>query len=198
MHAPLLLSIKFFDTRCFLKYRRVPVRNFWTLWDKKLLAQKMISSSYAYTFSIPDSFLKHRRFPLRCSSILWDINFSTESCDVPCFLSSKFFDARNFSKHRKDHVQIFSALSDKRFPTEISDIPFLCKRCFDTRIYLKHRRVPLRKFLVIWDKNFEKTSWYNPTSLINKNLRNQKLSETPKCFPTKNFGFVRQKIINRK
>ena len=30
-------------------------------------------------------FLKHRRFPLLSFSILWDINFSTDSCDVPCF-----------------------------------------------------------------------------------------------------------------
>ena len=30
-----------------LKERRVPLRNFWTQWDKKILAQKMVSLSYA-------------------------------------------------------------------------------------------------------------------------------------------------------
>ena len=119
IHPPLLLSITFFDTRNFLKHRRVPLRNFWTLWDKKLIA----------------------------------VN---------------------------------------------SDIPFLCVNFFDTRLFLKHRRVPLRKVLVMWDKNFEKLSWYTPTSLIKKILRNQKVSETPKCIPTKFFGTQRQKNDNKK
>ena len=33
IHAP-LLSLTFFDTRIFLKHRRVPLRNFSALWDK--------------------------------------------------------------------------------------------------------------------------------------------------------------------
>ena len=72
----------------------------------------------------------------------------------PVFLSSKFFDAREFLKHRTDQLQSFSALWDKIFPTEISDLLFLFKRCFATRIYLKHGRGPLRSFSALWVKNF--------------------------------------------
>ena len=40
IHTPLLLSIETFDTRSFLKQKRVPLRKVWTLWDKKLIAEK--------------------------------------------------------------------------------------------------------------------------------------------------------------
>ena len=167
-YTPTVLSVTFFDTRSFLKHRRVFQQIFGSVRQKTFDWNREYSSSPHLSINFFDTafFMKHKMFPLRCFSILWDNNFSTERFDVPCFLSSKLFDARSFLKHRTEHVQSFSALWDKRFPTERIDLPFLCKRCFDTRNYLKHGRGPLRNISELWDKIFEKKSWYTPSSFI--------------------------------
>ena len=79
------LSKNFFDTSFFMKHRRVPLRVFSALRDKKLSTEKS-DIPFLWVIFFHTQFLpKHRRVPRRCFSILWDINFSTESCDVPCF-----------------------------------------------------------------------------------------------------------------
>ena len=43
-----LLSIKLFDTRIFLKHRRVPLRSFSVLWDKKFPTENRETRSLSY------------------------------------------------------------------------------------------------------------------------------------------------------
>ena len=44
-YPPLFLSLTFFDTGNFLKHRRVPLRNFLALWDKKYSTENFDTSS---------------------------------------------------------------------------------------------------------------------------------------------------------
>ena len=83
-HPPSLLSINFFDTRTFVKHRRVPIRSSSVLWDKNNFDRK---SWYpppllSLTFFGTRNFLKHRRVPRRNFLALWDKNFSTENRDT--------------------------------------------------------------------------------------------------------------------
>ena len=84
-HLPRLLSIKFFDTRIFVKHRRVPLRRFSALWDKKSFESKSWYSLPPPPFSIKifDTwiFLKHRKDSLRNDSALWHKTIWAENRD---------------------------------------------------------------------------------------------------------------------
>ena len=123
------------------------------------------------------SFLKHRRDHLQSFSALWEKRFPTETSDIPV-LCKRCFETRIFLKHGRGPLQNFLALWDNFFSNEISDMPFLCIRFFGTRSFLKQRGVPLWKFSVLWDKDFDKKSWYTPSSLVQKNFRYPKFFET--------------------
>ena len=74
------------------------------------------------------------------------------------------------------------------------DTPIM-RNIFDTRRFLKLRRVLLRKFLELWDKNL-------PTEIRDIPILWLKIFDTRKWWNTKgflakNFGIVRQKIIDR-
>ena len=66
---PPLLSRIVFHTRNFLKHRRVPVRSFSVLWDKKFSVKplcspdQLCSPSYAWKFPIPELFWNTKGFP---------------------------------------------------------------------------------------------------------------------------------------
>ena len=111
---PLLLSQTFFDTRNFLKHRRVPPRIFAVLWDKFSMGEIVIlppSPLLPIKFCDGRSFLKHGRFPVRSFSVLWDNKVSTESCDTrPLLLSLLFFDAGIFLKHKGSSTIFFGTV----------------------------------------------------------------------------------------
>ena len=75
---PTLLSLKFFDTSNFTKYRRVPLRSFSVLWDNKFSTESRDAPppplSYPQQFLIPE-FFSYTRVPLRNFSALWGKNF---------------------------------------------------------------------------------------------------------------------------
>ena len=72
---PLLLSKIFFDTRSVLNHRRVPPRNFWTLWDKKLIAVTNDIPFLRVNFFHTQFLMNYRRVPPRFFLVLWDENF---------------------------------------------------------------------------------------------------------------------------
>ena len=63
----------------------------------------------------------------------------------------------------------------------------------------QHGRVHLRNFSALWDKKIRRKILIPlPPSLMHKIFRYPKFCDTPKCSPTKFFGTVRQKILNKK
>ena len=73
-YPPPLLSVIFFDTKIFLKHRRVPPRSFSVLWDKNFWRKIVILPAPLLCIKFFDTriFLKHRRVPLRNFPALWD------------------------------------------------------------------------------------------------------------------------------
>ena len=197
IHTPLLLSIKLFDTQCFLKYIRVPLRNFWTLWDKKLLAQENDMPFLCVHFFDTRFFSETQKC---CPTNFFGTVRQTleKNCDKPpLLLSIKISDTRSFLKHGRGPLRIFSALWDKIFSIEIIDMPLLCIGFSDTRFFLKHRGVPLRNFSVLWEKK-----------LLTENIKvsllsviffdNRFFSETQKVSPTMFFDTVRKQLFDGK
>ena len=84
-----LLGIKFFDTRYFLKHRRVPQKKNFGFVRRKFFDGRSWYSCHpppplsSLTFSDTKSFLKHRSVPLRNVSVQWDKNIDGESWYPP-------------------------------------------------------------------------------------------------------------------
>ena len=114
IQPPLLLSIKIFDTRRFLKHRRVPLRNFWTLWDKKLLAQKNDISFLFVNFFDTWFFSETQKgCPTKVFGFVRQKLWQKIVIHAPLLLSIKFFDTRNFLKHRRVLNEIFGLCRTK-------------------------------------------------------------------------------------
>ena len=127
--APLLL-LTCFDTKNFLKLRRVPLPNASVLWDKTILTENpdthplFIQKFFHYRkFSVT----QHRSVPQRNFSILWDKKYSTENRDTPPPLMHKIFDTRIFLKHRRVPLQNFSVLWGKIFDKRSWHTPLMHK-----------------------------------------------------------------------
>ena len=114
IQPPLLLSIKIFDTRRFLKHRRVPLRNFWTLWDKKLLAQKNDISFLFVNFFDTCFFSETQKgCPTKVFGFVRQKLWQKIVIHAPLLLSIKCFDTRNFLKHRRVLNEIFGLCRTK-------------------------------------------------------------------------------------
>ena len=118
MPFPLLRHPQFyFQTRKFLKQRRVPEWNFSVLWDK-IFSEKLWYSLLCIKFCCIRFFLKCRRVPLPVFSVLCDTkNFSTELwCrhpPIPALLWTTIFDTRSFLKNRCVPLRNFSLVWKK-------------------------------------------------------------------------------------
>ena len=100
------LSVFFFDTRLFLKHRRVLLRILMVLWDKKLdrNSWKNPSSLFHYIFWYLNFSRTQKVYPTMFFGTVRHQLFDGNLW-CPLFpLSLKFFDARNFLKHRRDHL----------------------------------------------------------------------------------------------
>ena len=146
--SPSSLIHKNFDTRSFLKQKRVHLRNFWTLWDKKLIAENSDIPFLCVNFFHTRLFLKHRRILLRIFLVLWDKKL-TKTCETtPLLLSIKIFDTRNFSETQKgSSTKCFGTVRQNSFYGKSwHPPPLLSLTFFDTRRFLKHRSVFQRIF----------------------------------------------------
>ena len=85
IQPPLLLSKKFFHSRSVLKQRRVPLRNYWTLWDKKIAGNRDIPF-LCVNFFHNRFFLKHRSVALQFFLVLWDKKFDKNLWNNPSSL----------------------------------------------------------------------------------------------------------------
>ena len=209
---PLIHKLFRYRTFSETQIRRVPLRNFSALWDKKLLTKNR---------DTPPSPLIHKFFryqkicetpkgsPTKIFGTVREQIFYRKSWYSPH--RHKVFRYPKLMKHWRVPLQKFSALWGKKFSTEDLDTPtphpthppphplihklFRYQKFSETQI----RRVPLRNFSALWDKKtFDKESWYSPSPLIHKIFRHQKLCETKKGSPTKFFGTVREQIFYRK
>ena len=178
--SPPLLSIKFFDTNNFVKHRRVPLRKFSALWDKKFSTENyepppLIHKLFRYR---KFSETQYRRVPLRNFSALWDEKFLTENRDTPSlhhpFLSIIFFDTRSFVKHRRVPLRSFSVPWDNKFSIENRDISLIGIKFFDTWNNETLKGSPTIFFGTVRQKIFDRKSWYSlppPPPLIHKIFR---------------------------
>ena len=112
------LSIKTFDTRIFLKHRRVPLPSFFVLWDNKFSIEDRVIPLWGKKFD-NRIFLKHRRFLLLNFSVLWDNKYSNEGRVIP--LWCKKIDNRIFLKHGRLLLPSFSTLWDNKLLNEDRD-----------------------------------------------------------------------------
>ena len=117
---PSSLIQKIFDTRIFLKHRRVPPRKLWALRDKKLLAQKdNILFLCVEFFGNRFFFRKTQGFPCEsfrdCETKLWH----KIVIQPPLLLSIKFFDTQSFLKRTRVPLRNFLTLWDKKLSKEI-------------------------------------------------------------------------------
>ena len=111
-----------FDTRNFLKHRRVPRQNFSVLWDKnfrrKMENLNVPPPPLIQSFSIPEINATVKDSPTEISALL-DKKFSTVNLDTPPppVLSINFFPTGNFLKHSTEGFtyKIFRHCEKKNF-----------------------------------------------------------------------------------
>ena len=145
--------MKNFDTKIFLKHRRVPRRILSALKQNSTENSDILFlciKNFRY-IKISDS-LKHRWVTLRSYSVRsCETKFSTKPLHPPplSLLTHNFFfrtrnfphevfrhcEAKNFRQNRDAHPLILTLT-----------LTTFCVKIFDTRIFLKHRRAPLRTF----------------------------------------------------
>ena len=155
------LCMKIFDTRYFLKHRRIPYEVF-RYCDTKNCPQQIVVPPLMHKIFRSLNFLKHRRVPLRNISVLWDKKFTTKMW-YP-LLSIKIFDTRSFLKHRKVSLRILFVLWDKKIVDRIVillSIKFLDTRKWNTEGF---KGSPMKFFGTVRRKIFDGKSWYPPPS----------------------------------
>ena len=166
--APLLVCMKRFDTRVFLKPRRVPLWNFSVLWDKKYPSENSDTPS-----SLPVPPLIHKVFRSQkfseaqkgssmkfFVSVQWDKKSSTEKRDnPPPPLMDEIFWYPKFSETQKSSTTMFFVL-------------------------------------VRWDKKNRRKNVIYPSYAWNFSI--PEFFWNIEGFPTKFFGIVRQKKFNEK
>ena len=167
---PPFLSMKFFDTRRFLKHRRVALRIFFFLWEKEYSTQirdtPLLGMSF---FDIPNFFDTLKGSPQNDSAI-WDKIFSPENLDTLPLIYKFFSIPENFwyTEVFSNKVFRFGCLRRKIFDKTVMPPPppFPWIKIFGTRFFLKHRRVPQRILSALWDKKSGTKSRDTPTPSI--------------------------------
>ena len=159
------------DTRSFLKHRRVPLRNFWTLWDNKLVAENSNIPILCLNFFHNRLFVKHRRVPLRIFSVLWDRKLSIENSEIPS-LSVRFFDSRFFPKQKRVAIRFFLGLWDTYFDknswyTPLFSYPW---KFSIPEVFWNTQGSPYYLFQNCETKTLTKNCETSPSSLIHKNF----------------------------
>ena len=134
-----LLSIKFFDTRKFLKCKPEGClyEIFWHCETKKIDRKSWYAHPPTPQTILNIFFFRHQKFwekqvPLQSFSVLWDNKFSIESRGFP-LSGIEIFDTRNFLKIRRVPRRNFLALLDSKTSTQNRDTTPWSVKSFDTR-----------------------------------------------------------------
>ena len=80
---PLLFCVAFFDTRNYLKHRKVPQRFFFGTGRQNIFDKNVISPLSCKNFSKFPKLVKFKMVPLWHLSAQWDKKISTENCVIP-------------------------------------------------------------------------------------------------------------------
>ena len=117
---PLIHKLFRYRTFSETQIRRVPLRNFSALWDKKLLTKNRDTPPPLLYINFFDTrnFLKQRRVHLRSFSVMWENKFSIENRDLP-LIGINVFATRNSLKHRRVLDEIFRHCETKKIQQKI-------------------------------------------------------------------------------
>ena len=190
------LSINFFDTRNFVKQRRVPLRSFSVLWDNKFSIENRDIPLWGIKFFNTPNFLKHWRDAHEIFRYCETRIFRRKNVISP-LLSINFFRYQKISGKQKGSFTKLSVsvLWDENFSTKPWSFPpplletFWYQNSFETQ-----KGSPTNFIGTLRQKFFNGVYWY--PLFMHKILRCTKFSETQKCSLTKFFGTVWQKVFD--
>ena len=135
--------MKFFDTRRFLKHRRVALRIFFFLWEKEYSTQNRDTPLLCMSFfGIPNFFDTLKGFPENFLAT-WDKIFSPENFNTLPLIHKIFSIPENiwYTEGLPYKVFRFGRLRRKIFDKTVMP-PFLWLKIFYTRNFFKHKRLP--------------------------------------------------------
>ena len=164
-HNP--LKHKIFRYPKLMTHRKVYLRNFSALWDKKFSTKNHDPPPLIDTFfSLPEYFVNtaQKNSPMKLFGTARQIISDGKSWHNP--LKHKIFRYPKLMTHRKVYLRNFSALWDKKFWTENHDPPPLIHIFFRYRNFswTQHRRVPLQSFSAPWEKKISTENFDTPPS----------------------------------
>ena len=157
-----------FDSRTFLKHRRVCPRRFPAIWDKKFSTEERDTPFISINFFRTRTVLKDKSVPPRSFSVLWDLNFSKENRETP-LRWMKFLGALKIFESLEGSPQVFQHCETKTINRIV--IPLLSKK--------------------FWNKNISETQTGSPAMILG-DVRQKKLQESwypyyPKKFDNRIF-----------
>ena len=106
------------------KNRKVPLRIFSVLWDKKFSVENRDIPLLGIKFFDTRNFLKHTKVPLRNDSVLWDKTILTENRDTRPLSYSKHFSIPEISETQKGSWAKFFGTVRRKFFNGKSWYPF--------------------------------------------------------------------------
>ena len=187
-------SMKFFDTKIFLKHRRVVLWGFLVLWEKKYSTQNRDTPLLCMSFFDTPNFFTHWRV-LHKVSRQSGTKYFRRNILLPFLFSINSFPYQKNSDTQKDSLQI---LSFRLFETEKfrqnRDAPLPEGKFFQPEIFWNTKGFPRKIVGMIGQKLLNRKQWY--PLLMHQSFWCPNLSETPKCSLAMFFGTVRQKIDN--
>ena len=183
-----------------VEHRRVPLRSFSVLWDKKIPIENRDK---------PPFFLRRLFWYLRLSETQkgsptnifgtgrqnnFDKNRDISSLMQKFFKISKISNFLNGSP-----MATFSSMRQKNFDRELCFTPPVHRSLRYLKV-VKHRRVPYEVLSYCETKIFGRKSWYHPSPhlLLHKNFRNPEVFEDTKGSLTNFFGHCETKTFRQK
>ena len=169
-HNP--LKHKIFRYPKLMTHRKVYLRNFSALWDKKFWTENHDPPPLIHIFFRYRNFswTQHRRVPLQSFSVLRDKRISTENFDTPPFLSINLFVTGNFPKHSTKGFpcKVFRHCETKKFRRKILILPLLIHKLIRNWKLPKHstKGFPCKVFRHCETKNFRRKIMIHPLSSI--------------------------------
>ena len=199
-YSPPLLSIDFsLPEISETHHRRVPLRNFLVLWDKKNFDRKSWHYPLKHKIFRYPKFVKHKGSPTKFFAAVRQKIFDGKSWYFPSFLYIIFFAAGNFwnTQQKSSSTKfLFVTLRQKNFDRKSWHNP-LKHKIFRYPKFVKHKGSPTIYFGTVRQKNFDGKSWYFPSLLYINFFATGNFWNTPqKCSSTNFFSALWDKNIS--